>query len=280
MKEQLKSILKSIGVYHPLQSLYRSILRNFENLRYKITYNRYKGKGYTCNFCNATYSKFVPEYPSQEISNAIYTNKVIAGYGENVFCPNCLSKNRERLVKDVLDNFIHFQEKKILHFSPEKHLFRYLKPLSDITTIDIFPGFYKYIDKKIIYGDATDLRFADNSFDIVIANHILEHIPDDRKAMKEIHRVLLKGGVALLQCPWSVSLAKTIEDPSINDKAKQAELYGQADHVRIYTLEDYIERLKHSGFTVRTIPYEELLQFSRHATQVGEPVVLAYKGNA
>jgi SAM-dependent methyltransferase len=277
MKEQIKSLLKSIGIYHPLQSSYRSLLRFFQRVQYKIAYNKYKGEGYVCNFCKASYSKFVPEYPSPEIANAIYSNDVIAGYGENVFCPACLSKNRERLVKDILENYLQVEKKNILHFSPEKHLFRYLQPLSNVTTVDIFPGFYKSIDKKIMPGDATALSFPDDQFDLVIGNHILEHIPDDHKAMKEIYRVLRHGGVAILQCPWSASLSHTIEDPAISNADKQAELYGQSDHVRIYTLTDYVERLRGAGFSVKIIPYSELLRFRKHATQEREPVVLAYK---
>jgi SAM-dependent methyltransferase len=278
MKEQIKSLLKKIGVYHPLQSSYRNMLAFFRCTSYRLRYRKYKGKGFTCNFCNASYSEFVPEQPSTAIAGAINTNRVIAGFGANVYCPNCLSKNRERLVKDVLDHYIDFKGKRILHFSPEKHLFRYLKPLADVITIDIFPGFYKTIDRHIQHGDATALDFKDESFDLVIANHILEHIPDDKQAMREMFRVLRTGGVAVLQCPWAENLSNTIEDPQIKDAAKQEELFGQADHVRIYTLADYVERLKSCGFDVRVISYEELSRFRIHAIQVGEPAVLAYKG--
>ncbi|MET0462393.1 MAG: methyltransferase domain-containing protein [Chitinophagaceae bacterium] len=244
---------------------------------YKTTYRKYKGIGFTCNFCNAQYSKFVPEYPSADIADAIYSNNVIAGYGENVYCPSCMSKNRDRLVKDLLDNYVEFKAKKILHFSPEKALFNYLSPSANVTTIDIFPGFYHSIDRKIIYGDATNLDFPDGTFDIIIANHILEHIPDDRQAMKEIYRTLRTGGVAILQCPWSESLPTTIEDPAIKNPAKQAALYGQADHVRIYAFHDYTDRLKQAGFIVKVISAEELAKFREHAIQTGEPAVLAYK---
>jgi predicted SAM-dependent methyltransferase len=202
---------------------------------------------------------------------------VIAGYGENVFCPNCLSKNRERLLKDVIDHFLDIRNKKILHFSPEKHLYRYLKNHANVLTIDIEPGFYKTIDPSIVYGDATSLQFEDQSFDIVLANHILEHIPEDMKAMKEIFRVLRNDGVAILQVPWSETLPATIEDPYIADPEKQARLYGQKDHVRIYNLTDYVARLCAAGFNTKVIPSESLQKFKIHAIQEKESVVLGYK---
>lgn len=278
MRENIKSLLKKIGVYHPLQSSYRSSLSAFRRIKFQIGYRKYKGTGFVCNYCGAVYSRFVPEYPDKDIREAIEGNAVIAGFGENVFCPNCLSKNRERLVKHVMESYIDFTGKKILHFSPEKNLHKHLSAHAHVTTIDLEPGFYKAIDSTIIQGDATRLQFADNSFDVVVANHILEHIPDDVKAMSEILRVLKKDGVAVLQVPLSTTLQTTIEDVTINDPKKQAALYGQKDHVRIYTLEDYTHRLRTAGFIVRVITPEELAKFRIHAIQENEPVVLGYKG--
>src|SRR5688572_4510972 len=196
MKEQIKTFLKKLGLYHPLQSNYRAALDLFTRAKNKFDYSKYEGSGFTCNFCGAVYQKFVPDYPTADTAEAINTNKVIAGYGENVFCPNCMSKNRERLVKVALDNFLEIENKEILHFSPEKKLYKYLKNKARVTTVDISPAFYKNIDPSIRFADATKLEFDDKSFDIVIANHILEHIPDDLKAMNEMFRVLKDNGVA------------------------------------------------------------------------------------
>lgn len=280
MKENFKVLLKKIGLYHPLQSFYRNVLSSLTRFKYRAAYRKYRGSGFECNYCGAIYQQFVPEYPGADIEHAINDGKVIAGFGENVYCPNCLSKNRERLVKDVMDHYIGGSNKDILHFSPERHLYKYLKNRSRVTTIDIEPGFYKTIDSSILQGDATRLGFADNSFDVIIANHILEHIPDDATAMKEMFRVLRNDGVAVLQAPWSRTLPTTIEDRSIADPEKQARLYGQKDHVRIYTLKDYVNRLTAAGFTVKVIDPQELAVFSLHAIQEGEPVVLGYKVSA
>ena len=210
MKSLLKKILQQLAIYHPLQTFYRSCIAAVTNHYYKLVYAKYKGTGFTCNFCNASYQQFVPEHPYAAIANAINNHQVIAGYGPNVYCPNCMSKNRERLVLAVLQHTLTIDNKKILHFSPEKNLYNYLATKANVTTVDIVPGFYKKIDGTITYADATNLHFENTSFDMIIANHILEHIPEDLTAMKEMNRVLKTGGMAILQVPYSEKLVATI----------------------------------------------------------------------
>ena len=277
MKEHLKSFLKTLRLYHPLQSAYRSALSGIRKQYLRLVWSKYKGQGYQCNFCSATYEKFIPEYPAPDIAAAINNNNVIAGFGENVYCPGCLSKNRERLIKAVLQTYVPIEGKKILHFSPEKHLYNFIKRLASVTTADITPGFYRNIDKNIRLADATNLPFADSAFDLLIANHILEHIPEDQTAMKEMHRVLNDKGLAILQVPYSETLDTPIEEPNINDPIRQAALYGQKDHVRIYAKNDYIQRLQKAGFHVNVLTPETLASFRIYAIQENESVFLCSK---
>ena len=88
-----------------------------------------------------------------------------------------------------------------------------------------------------------------SSSDAIICNHVLEHIPDDRKAMKELRRVLKPGGWGILQVPISYVLAATHEDPSIVTTEAREQAFGQYDHVRIYA-KDYVDRLVGAGFKV------------------------------
>lgn len=277
MKGFLKLILKQLKVYHPLQSSYRGTINFFRNKKYQIKYARYKGKGFICNVCGCMYEKFVPEYPGVNIADAINKHDVIAGFGENVFCPNCMSKNRERLLIAALQDIKKIENKTVLLFSPEKHLYHFLKRTAIVTTVDIEPEFYRPIDPLIQYADATRLQFAAESFDVVIANHVLEHIPEDLAAMKELHRVLKKGGFAILQVPFSLNLPTTIEDPNIKNAALQERLFGQNDHVRIYSLNDYLTRLEKAGFTMELINTERLEQFAIHAIQDRECIVIGHK---
>jgi SAM-dependent methyltransferase len=279
MNPRVKSLLQKLNIYHPLQSAYRSTRTAITKKYYRLIYRRYKGAGFTCNFCGAVYEKFVPEYPDPDIAPTLTNHQVISGYGDDVYCPQCGSKNRERLIKAVIEKHLPLNTvTRILHFSPEKNLYRWLSKKADVTTADTSPRFYTSVDPQILYADATQLAFDDNRFHLLVANHILEHIPDDQKAMHEMHRVLHPGGAAILQVPYSLTLPDTLEEPTIDDPKRQAALFGQRDHVRIYAFNDYIRRLTHAGFNVRVLSPEDLAEFRIYATEPGESVFLCYKG--
>src|SRR6185503_16665988 len=118
MKELLKQVLKRLKIYYLLQGRYSSIITFFRRFYYRFSYKKYRDRGFECNFCGARFQKFVPDFPPPCIRNAIEKYHVIAGYGENVFCPQCLCKNRERLVKVLLTDYLDLSNKKVLHFSP------------------------------------------------------------------------------------------------------------------------------------------------------------------
>lgn len=277
MKKSVKDILKKVGLYYLLQGNYRQVLFFVNKLCCRLRYAKFKGTGFICNSCGAAYSKFAPQFPAAENANAINANEVIAGFGENIICPRCLSTARERLILALLKNEIDLSGQKILHFSPEKNVYRFISKHNKVITADIEPLFYKRIDNTIKNEDATCLSFDDNIFDAVIGNHIMEHIPHDIKAMKEIYRVLKPGGRAILQVPYSAKIAKTIEAPGIKDAKKQSALFGQKDHVRIYSLSDYINRLHYCGFKVSLVDYENLSAYYHHAIQPGEAFISILK---
>jgi SAM-dependent methyltransferase len=277
LKQYLKKLLKLVGAYHLLQSNYRQLLFAIKKISCRISYAKYKGAGFECNCCGASYSRFVPDHPTTENENALKVNAVVAGYGENILCPACLSTARERLIIALLNKQFKITGKEILHFSPEKNIYQFRKTNNEVITADIEPLFYKNIDSNITNEDATHLSYADNSFDVVIGNHIMEHIPNDIKAMAEIYRVLKPGGRTILQVPYSTLLPATIEEPEINNHQKQSALYGQKDHVRIYQLQNYIDRLQSCGFTVTIIEYKDLAAFYKNAIQENESFISILK---
>ncbi len=167
----------------------------------------------------------------------------------NVLSPSTLSLERHRLLwlylKNETDFFSATEKKKVLHFAPEQafyKLFRNQKNL-DYTTTDLFSPL---ADVK---ADICDLPFKDNSYDVILCNHVLEHIPDDTKAMQELFRVLKPGGMAILQIPQELDRETTFADDSITDQKERAKIFGQYDHVRIYG-RDYFDKLRSIGFTV------------------------------
>ena len=134
---------------------------------------------------------------------------------------------------------------KVLHFAPEQafyKLFRNQKNL-DYTTTDL------YSPLADVKADICNLPFDDNHYDVILCNHVLEHIPDDTKAMQELYRVLKPGGMAILQIPQDLKREVTFADDSITDQKERAKIFGQYDHVRIYG-RDYFDKLRSIGFTV------------------------------
>lgn len=110
-----------------------------------------------------------------------------------------------------------------------------------------------------VKADICDLPFDSDTYDIIFCNHVLEHIPDDRKAMQELYRVLKPGGMAILQIPQDLKRENTFEDNSITDRRERAEIFGQYDHVRIYG-RDYFDKLRTIGFTVKEVDYTRTLE--------------------
>ncbi len=104
--------------------------------------------------------------------------------------------------------------------------------------------------------DITDVQYPDDTFDVIYCSHVLEHVPEDRKAMRELRRVLAPAGWAVLQVP--ITAEETFEDPSVTDPEERERLFGQCDHVRRYG-PDYALRLKEAGFEVRTYTAAEVV---------------------
>jgi len=204
------------------------------------------------------------------------------GYGkqrENALSPSTLSLERHRLMWLFLNdetNFFSSKEKlKTLHIAPEQcflDIFRNQKNLKYITSDLESP----IADVK---ADICDLPFQDNEFDVVFCNHVLEHIPNDKKAMRELFRVLKKGGFGIFQIPQDLTRATTFEDDSITDKKERAKIFGQYDHVRVYG-RDYFDKLRSVGFTVHEVDYTKKIapeKLERFCLMKGEILPVCYK---
>jgi SAM-dependent methyltransferase len=202
------------------------------------------------------------------------------GYGKqrnNVLSPSTLSLERHRLLWLYLQNETDFftAQKKVLHFAPEQSFYKRFKrmPNLDYTTTDLNSPL---ADVK---ADICHLPFQDNAFDIIFCNHVLEHIPDDTKAMQELYRVLKPNGFGVFQIPQDLNREKTFEDNSITDKKERAKIFGQYDHVRIYG-RDYFDKLRSVGFKVEEVDYTNKLSeddIFKYCLQKGEIIPVVYK---
>lgn len=170
-------------------------------------------------------------------------------------CTFCGALERHRLVWNYFKretNIFNDHSLKMLHVAPEiifeKLLVQQLG--NNYLTADL------YNPKAMVKMDITDIQYPDNSFDMIYCSHVLEHVPDDRKAMREFLRVLKPNGWAMLLVP--IVCENTFEDLSITDPAERARLFGQEDHVRNYG-RDYVDRLRNAGFQVKVIFPEDFM---------------------
>lgn len=191
----------------------------------------YFGNKRFCPVCEKTSGKFIRAHSRNE-----------------ALCAHCNSLERHRFV------WHFFKEKtelfrgnlSMLHVAPEEAFTNRLKQLlgNNYITADLDEA------NAMIKMDIMNIQYPDYYFDVIYCSHVLEHVPDDKKAMKELFRVLKQKGWAVLMVP--VNSETTIEDPSVTDPSKRLKLFGQEDHVRIYG-NDFTQRLEQAGFKVKVI---------------------------
>lgn len=164
---------------------------------------------------------------------------------------------------------------KVLHFAPEQEFYKRFKKQKNIdyTTTDLLSPL---ADVK---ADICNLPFKDNEYDVIFCNHVLEHIPDDTKAIQELYRVLKPGGMAILQIPQDLNRATTFCDDTIVDQKERAKIFGQYDHVRVYGC-DYFDKLRSIGFKVIEEDYTAKLtpeNVEKYCLAKGEIIPVCFK---
>jgi SAM-dependent methyltransferase len=169
---------------------------------------------------------------------------------------------------------LHESKSRVLHVGPGPAVARWLEQQAgiDYVTADLDSPLAR------VQLDATDMPFEDESFDFAICVHVLEHIPDDRKALSEFARVLRPGAHAVFQVPPS-DLETTLEDPAVTDAHERERLFGQYDHVRLCGA-DYPDRIAEAGFEVSREDYAERYDEGfrrRYGLRPGEPFDLCRK---
>jgi len=218
-----------------MRTIPRPVLIRFSRFFSVFVRLAYIGNKVECPVCNASFRKFLP-------------------YGvesrDNVLCPRCLSLERHRLIWLYLKNESTFFTEKVrfMHVAPEQCFYPRFKKMDNIDylTVDLESPLAD------MHFDIHEIPLDNDMFDMVMCNHVLEHVEDDHKVMKEILRVLKPGGFAILQVPQDYSLDETYEDPSITDPLEREKHFKQKDHVRLFGL-DYPERLSNAGFEVESV---------------------------
>jgi hypothetical protein len=191
----------------------------------------YKGDRVECPCCGSSFSRFMPGLSHRDTR----------------VCPRCGAQERHRALwlymRERTDLFARDQLS-ILHWAPEYALQRSLSALPNAAYVSAdLQG-----DEASQHMDMTDVPFKDDAFDLIVCVHVLEHVPDDRQAIREMVRVLKPGGQALLLVPIVLE-QPTLEDPSVVTPEQRKEAYWQEDHVRLYGA-DFPQRLEEEGFEV------------------------------
>jgi SAM-dependent methyltransferase len=198
----------------------------------------FKGDQFTDPIDGSSYRKFL-SYGYQNLR-------------QNALCPGTLSLERHRLLWLYLDRKTTFltDSIRVLHIAPEQVFYKKFKSFShwDYTTSDL------HSPLADVKADICALPFEDNSYDFILCNHVLEHIPNDLKAMEELYRVLKPGGTAILQVPLEEDRENTFEDDAITDQRERTRIFGQYDHVRVYG-QDYYNRLEEVGFKATAVDF-------------------------
>lgn len=239
----------------------RKYLQLFTGVGLKVVGLFYRGHNVECPICGSHFRKFLP-------------------YGrinprQNALCPSCLSLERHRLIWLYVKNKTDFFTKKqtVLHIAPEPcFMERFEKQHGDTyITADIESPLAK------VKMDIHQIPFGENHFDVVLCNHVLEHVQDDIKAMSEICRVLKPGGWAILQVPFFSPIPeKTYEDFSITDPRERERAFGQDDHVRKFGT-DYPRRMEMAGLSARPDRYAATLDANRYGITPNEILYVGFK---
>ena len=210
----------------------RKYLQRVAGLGLKFLSLAYSGSNVQCPVCGKGFRKFLPYGRINPRPNAL--------------CPNCLSLERHRLIWLNLKASDFFKKPlQVLHIAPEACFIpRFEKAHGNgYITADIESPLAK------VKMDIHEIPFNENTFDVVLCNHVLEHVDDDIRAMSEIQRVLKPGGFAILQVPFFNPIPEvTYEDKTITDARAREKAFGQDDHVRKFG-KDYSKRIEQAGMT-------------------------------
>lgn len=253
--------LKSTPAYRLYRQslIYDTVRRHGKVVKRAIKLPRYLGNDYRCPICGAGLRAFRPMWKSYWRDFAkfapIHPPTAFETLNLEAFtCPRCDAFDRDRLTSIYLDevfkSFDHNRTYRLLEFAPGDALHKKLKryPFIAYRSADLSR---KTVDERV---DLTDMvAYPNRSLDIILCSHILEHIPEDRKAMREIARVLKPDGFAVILVPLVVGLDETHEDPSMNTEALRWKYFGMGDHVRQYGKRDLIARLEAAGLNVEQV---------------------------
>jgi predicted SAM-dependent methyltransferase len=205
-------------------------------LRRRVDIVRHRGRAVGCPLCGSRFDRF------KEAWNR-----------PNALCWRCGSHERHRAQWLLFTRRPQLlaAPRSLLHFAPEWTMRERIAPIAAergirYLTADLDPA---GVDLQV---DLMALDLPDDSFEAVMCSHVLEHVPDDAAAMRELRRVTASGGWCLVMVPLDVTRTETYEDPSVVTPEDRRREFLQDDHVRLYA-PDISGRLERAGFEVEIV---------------------------
>ena len=249
MRTQTRIKIKS-AIPRPVWNMISSTYRRNLYSRYKKDMTRHPDSMTVfCPCCGLKFREFVKG--DYEEYNGYYDLTLFEGVRQDVCCPVCESLPRHRI--EILwceEHMDLLQGKQILYFAIERSVKLWMKRKGlKCTTADLFAE----ADLKL---DIQDTGLADNSYDVIFCNHVLEHVNDYMKALRELRRILRPGGVLICSFPISPDIDYVDEDPSVTSEEERLKRFGQSDHVRLFGI-NAGRFMEDAGFEVNVIDGNE-----------------------
>lgn len=257
MLAQISQTVKRNVAYVALKEARKALIR-------RLKLPQYLGDRHECPVCGIRLATFKPLWKSYrrhtEEAGYIYPLSAVETFNVDAYsCPACDASDRERLyalyVEDEFRRHPPRRGLRMVEFAPSPALQKKLRsyPFVDYRSADLFRN---NVDDRGV--DITDMRqYADGSFDIFLCSHVLEHIPDDRLAMRELHRILAADGFGIVMVPLVHGVEDTHEDPVITTDQQRWKYYGSGDHLRQYGKQDFLDRLTGAGFAVERLGIDD-----------------------
>lgn len=219
----------------------------------------FRQKNFRCNVCRNRVHRFnrLPDHFLEKLDEYGFIHPFFASETMNFLhysCPICFSSDRDRLYTLYLEKFFENVRKeaefRFLDIAPAPNLSRWIKKHKWINyrTVDLL------MDNVDDNADITNMNiYSDEKFDFILCSHVLEHIEDDKKAISEIYRILKPKGTAIVMVPILLTLENDFENPEYKTESERWKYYGQNDHVRMYSKNGFVQKLKGQGFTVQQL---------------------------
>jgi SAM-dependent methyltransferase len=263
---------------HPIKILIKKAVPDFLLREARL---RLKGKKYYCPVCqNKVYrfqamsEQYLEQWLKYRYIHSLFNFETtnIAAYT----CPLCGASDRDRLYALFLTGYLEGKEIRFLEIAPARPLGKYIRSFPGVKyrSADLY---MPEADDKV---DITDMAiYPDESFDFILCSHVLEHIQDDAKALREIHRVLSVQGRGILMSPVYLGIEKDYESNETMTEPERWHNYGQGDHLRTYSKQGFMEKIRNTGFQIEEITVERYGQqlFTRYGIYEGSVLYVVSK---